>query len=176
MSIDSRLFYNCPKLTEIIYDGTTAEWMMIQKKSGWDSEIGDYTVWCTDGIVKKDESVLPYSQNLEFTENKDGTYTLTSGKNCADEQVVIPCFYNGSLVTAIGERAFEGCSSLKKLIISNEIITIGNEVFSACNNLTEITYNGTIEQWNQINKHDGDWNKNSYIETIVCTDGTISKT
>ncbi len=42
-------------------------------------------------------------------------------------------------VVAIGERAFENCSSLKYVFISEGITTIGSEAFSGCSDLLSVT-------------------------------------
>ena len=46
--------------------------------------------------------------------------------------------------------------------------------FQQCGNLTNITYNGTKEQWNSINKDSWDWDYGSAIKTVTCTDGVIT--
>lgn len=48
-SIGSSAFGGCSGLTEIHYDGTMAEWKAIDKEFYWNSNTGDYTVYCTDG-------------------------------------------------------------------------------------------------------------------------------
>ena len=48
-SIGYWAFYGCSGLTEIHYDGTIAEWKAIDKEFYWNSNTGDYTVYCTDG-------------------------------------------------------------------------------------------------------------------------------
>ncbi len=47
------LFVDCNRLTEIHYNGTTEQWNEIKKSSNWDSSTGDYTIYCTDGQIKK---------------------------------------------------------------------------------------------------------------------------
>lgn len=38
--------------------------------------------------------------------------------------------------------------------------------------LTKFTFNGTIEEWNTIEKER--WNYGSYIKEVVCIDGTVT--
>ena len=43
----------CDNLTAIRYDGTVEEWNAIEKEAGWDNGTNNYTVYCTDGEIKK---------------------------------------------------------------------------------------------------------------------------
>ncbi len=56
-SIGSEAFYDCSELTRIDYDGTTDEWLAIEKSDSWNSRTGEYVVYCTDGTVAKDGTV-----------------------------------------------------------------------------------------------------------------------
>lgn len=50
-TIGAGAFYNSPKLVEIVYEGTLAQWEQIKKEEGWDFGADDFTVQCTDGTV-----------------------------------------------------------------------------------------------------------------------------
>ena len=77
-------------------------------------------------------------------------------------------------VTAINSDTFRNCTSLTSVNIGNNIDTIGNQAFYGCHKLTDINFEGTIEQWNSINKY-GDWNYNTGDYTVQCTDGKLDK-
>ena len=79
----------------------------------------------------------------------------------------------GNGVTTIGEYAFYGCSGLTNIEIPNTVTTIGKQAFRWCN-LTTITFDSTIEQWNSISK-EYTWDYNTGKYTIYCIDGTIAK-
>ena len=49
-------FYNSPKLTEIIFEGTVEQWNAIEKEDGWDYGAADFTVRCSDGEIKMQET------------------------------------------------------------------------------------------------------------------------
>lgn len=59
--------------------------------------------------------------------------------------------------TEIESYAFSGCSNLIKIIIPASVITIGENAFASCTNLTDIYYNGTQEQWENVSKGEN-WN------------------
>lgn len=109
-------------------------------------------------------------------------------KGC-DNLTVAPNIPNG--VTSLW-GTFTGCESLTTVTISNSITRIGNMTFYNCgivnitipnsvrfidnqafgsSNLTEIIFNGTVEQWNAIEKN-AHWCEGRTIE-VICTDGSI---
>ncbi len=52
-SIGDEAFLKCSGLTEIIFEGTSSEWYNLKKGTDWDYETGNYTVYCTNGEIKK---------------------------------------------------------------------------------------------------------------------------
>ncbi len=55
--IEKFSFSSCTDLTKIDFLGTTLQWNNIYKKSGWNTNSGDYTIYCTDGTIAKDGTV-----------------------------------------------------------------------------------------------------------------------
>ena len=100
-------------------------------------------------------------------------------------------------VTTIGYSAFCGCSGLTSITIPDSVTTIGSSAFGYCSGLTSITlgngvtkigryfasgsklseirYNGTIEQWESLVKTlDSEWKQGLSGVTVYCTDGNTS--
>ncbi len=75
-------------------------------------------------------------------------------------------------VTSIGDLAFSYCSSLTSIEIPDSVTSIGNWAFEYCSRLTSITFEGTVAQWNAIEKESG-WNKNVPATEVVCSDGSV---
>ena len=113
----------------------------------------------TDGICTVCGS-LEGSKGLLFAEN-DGAYTVFSIGTCVDENIVIPDFYEGLPVTAIGAEAFadsqicsvvipetvtyidnaafRGCKNLNPVVIPDSVTHIGNFAFGDCRSLEDLT-------------------------------------
>jgi hypothetical protein len=73
-------------------------------------------------------------------------------------------------VTSIGDCAIYECPSLKSVMIGNSVTSIGEEAFGHCPLLRSVTFNGTIEQWENVDLAFG-WN--DYVELVHCTDGDV---
>ena len=81
-------------------------------------------------------------------------------------------------VTLIENGAFWGCESLKTVIIPKSITKLKSATFYKCTSLTTIIYEGTIEEWNNVEKHHDlnfSWNTSTGEYTVYCTDGEITK-
>ena len=63
-SIGDCTFISCSDLTSINFKGTLDQWSRIKKAGNWDDETGNYTVYCTDGLIKKDGSVIFDQTNI----------------------------------------------------------------------------------------------------------------
>ena len=48
-------FDGCSGLTDITYHGTMSQWRAIKKGDDWDEGTPDYKVYCTDGVLDKDD-------------------------------------------------------------------------------------------------------------------------
>lgn len=74
---------------------------------------------------------------------------------------------------SIRDYAFYGCSSFTQITIPNSVTKIGNRTFYKCTNLTTITYEGTIEQWNSISKGVEIF-QGTPLTKVTCSDGEVS--
>lgn len=131
------------------------------------------TVFCAMCMVAcgGDDDNFNYYAILD-DDRKVIAYSLAGISNPKEKtDVIIPSNHKGKPVTNIGDYAFSSCSKLTSIEIPSSVTSIGQYVFSGCSGLISITFSGTKEQWNDISKRG--WNKNSSIETVVCTDGTI---
>ena len=143
-SIGESAFARCFNLASITIPGSVAS---IGKEAFWDCS-GLTSITMSKGVTNIGERAFCDCSSLTSITIPDG-------------------------VTSIGEGAFGDCFSLTSITIPDSVTSIGkNEAFWRCRSLTNVTYNGTKEQWNKIGK-DSNWNYNSAIKTITCTDGVI---
>ncbi len=85
------------------------------------------------------------SLGLAYTINSDGTTcTITGVGTCTDTEILIPTVIDGYTVTAIGDQAFDRCSTATKIVLSDTVTTIGFRAFQYCTSLTELTLPSTV--------------------------------
>ena len=88
----------------------------------------------------------------------DGNKVYHSSGNClietSSKSIIAGCKYSvipddGS-VSDIGKYAFASCVDLKSINIPSSITHIGYEAFDGCKGLTDIYYQGTSDEWMEI--------------------------
>ena len=145
-AIGESAFYFCEQLTSVVIpDGVT--------------EIGD-NAFSHTGLK---------SLQLPSSVRKIGSYAFVW---CPFTSVEIP---DG--VEEIGDHAFLCCIPLISISFPASVKKIGSFLFSApdfcsCLSLEKIRYNGTKQQWAEIEKGT-DWNATVPATELVCTDGSI---
>ena len=75
-------------------------------------------------------------------------------------------------VTSIGEHAFDCCSSLTTVVVPDGVMSIEWWAFCGCKSLTDITFQGTIAQWNKIKLREN-WKDKVPATVVHCTDGDV---
>ena len=90
------------------------------------------------------------------------------------DNLVDVIFEEGINLVTIGESAFRECSSLTRMNIPSTLKTLGRYVFYCDNALVEFNYDGTTEQWSEIEKGEK-WDVNTGNYVINCIDSVINK-
>ena len=68
--------------------------------------------------------------------------------------------------------AFYGCDTLENVYLTNSITKFDVAAFWYCTSLTEFHFDGTVEEWNAIDKG-ANWDRGLNDYTVYCTDGEI---
>ena len=149
------VFYNYTPLTSVtISDNVTS--------------IGDYAFSdCTSlASITVDSNNPNYSSQDGILYNKNKTSIISVPKGISGA-IVLP-----NTLTSIGNAAFSSYSSLTSITIPNSVTSIRDDAFYCCSGLTNINFNGTKEQWSEIEKGYY-WKSNVPSSCIVhCSDGT----
>ena len=95
------------------------------KTSDW-SQVKEYTV----------EPIIEQSLEYEIVSNK--FYNVVGIGNVTSDEIVVPSTYNGLPVIRIARRAFENNVNLKKIILPDTLLYIGNFAFAGCTALEYI--------------------------------------
>ena len=85
------------------------------------------------------------SEGLSFTLGDRNYYIVSGIGSCKDTHIIIPDVYKGFPVTAIGEKAFDGCKTLTQVTIPDSITSIGAWAFQLCDSLVNITIPGSVQ-------------------------------
>lgn len=72
----------------------------------------------------------------------------------------------------VRDSAFSSCFALKNVTLTNPLSTLYDNIFDGCINLSEVTFVGTKEQFNKMNKL-YKWRGSAPIGVIHCSDGNI---
>ena len=104
-----------------------------------------YTEYVTNAPVTEsiavDKNDVPEMAEYKYTVDKS-TGSVTINKYLGDDSVVlIPPTIGGYTVRAIGSKCFEK-QSLKGVVIPEAVISIGNNAFQGCKNLSSVTFEG----------------------------------
>lgn len=129
------------------------------------------TVYEDNGMIIEDNVVVdaePSIVNADIPDGVTGIGRSAFGASNYLISVTIP-----DSVTTIGYQAFAGCGKLTSVLIGKGVASIGEFAFEHCNSLKEITYNGTIAEWNSISIA-SNWLNKTFVTVIKCTDGNIN--
>ena len=165
-SIGNQAFYMCEKLTNVTLGRNLTT---IKKEAFYHcGSLADLTVKSARlGLV--DYGVFLGCQNLVRIALPVGITTLSRNlfNSSGLSEIIIP---HG--VTTIEEGVFFQCENLTNVQIPASVRTIGRDVFNGCGNLRQISFDGTIAQWNSI-KISGDWHYRVPAKYVACRNGYV---
>ncbi len=123
-----------------------------------------------DGVTSIGRSAFSSCNSLTSVTIGDGVTSIGDSAfyNCTSLTSVTI----GDSVTSIGDSAFHWCDLLNSITIPDSVTSIRSAAFFYCESLTSVTFEGTVAQWNEIEKGSS-WNYNTPFNEVVCSDGTV---
>lgn len=118
-------------------------------------------------IVDEDNPYLTVVDNILYNKKLTIIRCYPSGKT--EKEFILP-----EGITDIGPCTFAYNNHLESITIPNSVKLIYMNVFSESPNIKNINYNGTVQEWQAIEKYKH-WRMDSSDFVINCTDGTIAK-
>ena len=110
--------------------------------SNWDY-VGEDAEFVAVYKLKESKDYLDTKYSFELNNAEDG-YIITSATSGL-QLAYVPATYNGKPIVAIGDDVFKDSSTLDKVILSENLVSIGKYAFSNCDNLVEVFLPNTVE-------------------------------
>lgn len=189
--IDRSAFYACPVLASVVIPGSVES----IGESAFKSCSALTSVALAEGLTQIGHSAFDTCETLQSIVIPNSvtcidnnafrkcvaltSITLSSSLTDLGNNVFVDCIGLASIVIPNGvakieDNAFDGCSALTSITIPSSVTEIGEEVFHMCGGLRDITFEGTKQQWEAIEKGEN-WDVNTRSYTVHCTDGDIEK-
>ena len=138
--ISDNVFNSCYNLQTIYFDGTIEEWMNIEFNSDYSNPLvyGGKLYLLESGVYKElvDLEIPSSFSTIEANAFNNFNYV---------KKVIIP-----NTVTTINSYAFDNFYNLETVEIASSVTKINDNAFSNCNKLEYIYYNGTLEDWMNV--------------------------
>ena len=179
-------FLNAPHIKKVIFDGRIVpSYILMDCANVQEVEIRTpYGIFedafknCT-GLTS-----IVVSESVVFVQGSKGTFEGCTNLKTVEapgylinlipqDSLEILIINRGDEVQKIRDENFVGCDALKNVTISNSVRSIGYHAFAYCSNLTSINFEGTVSEWNAIQK-DALWCEGSPITKIICANGEIT--
>ena len=165
-SIGSNAFYECSRLTYInIPISVTSigeDAFYLQNTSAYNpTDIfyeGTIEDWCNISFSNEASNPMYYARHFHIPkENSEYSKKVT--------EIIIP-----DSITDIGNYQFYGFHYVTSITIPDSVTSIGYSAFGGCSRLTDVYYNGTIEDWCNISFSNSTSNPMNYAKHFYMLD------
>lgn len=197
-SIGNDAFHDCYDLTSIVIGKSVTEigvraFMNCEALTGIDVAEDNTAYKDIDGnlYTKDGKTMIKYATGKTATEyvSPEGLETVmeetfTGSDNLTSVQIVCDtlgksafshCVNLASVeidCERIGENAFSGCGKLASVKLDKAVTNIGKYAFYECYAITDVYYNGAIEDWCNITFGNSDANPKRYTANLYFYNGT----
>lgn len=170
--IDAGAFDGCTALSSLGFNGTKSQWESVSLDNNWNTGSDIRRIDANTGSF----SLTPYisSEGIKYKSNTPSGLVTVSGIGiCTEKDIVIADRYANKQVCIIGKEAFADCTQIESVKIPDIMWIIEERAFAGCTNLTDVYYQGTIDEWQYVVK-EADWNKDCPFTVVHCLDGDVS--
>lgn len=115
-------------------------------------------------IISDDNKKYTIENQILYSKDFDKIYMCFPSKT---GEIII-----SSSVKEICEKSFYSINGITKITIPKSIEKIGSTALRYMSNVNTLYYNGTIQDWENINKG-WSWKTPSSITQVICLDGTV---
>ena len=176
-SIESNAFLNCYKLVEVI---NRSQEITVEKGAEENGRVGYYALKVYNPANGNVTSGIFTDANGYITIT-DGESILLLGYTGKNTELVLPNnithIYEGALNGYLNSYSksfgIELFPALTSVVIPETVVYIGSKAFSKCETLNGITFKGTVEQWEAIEKG-ADWKEGVPATKVVCSNGEVT--
>lgn len=167
-------FRDCISLSEIRFDGSVAQWKKLEKK----------LYQTMERCYMPSDLLMNWDEGARWFKN-----TIATCVKCADGNVPIPQYSikDDLLITCcravskviiptdvkrICSNSFYDLTSLTSVTIHEGVKRINEHAFEGCVSLSEFRFDGTVAQWEKVEKGDL-WFNHTAADCVKCTDGDV---
>lgn len=138
-------FKNCTGITGVYYSGDWYDWYKIFIAEG-NEPLYEYEVINLEVAIKNDAYGDWVCTLRDFGDDNESGYIIKEYFGNAG-RIVIPSEVDNIPVVGLGESLFENNNNLTKIVIPDSIMNIDRYVFFNCNNLKQVYYTGSLDDW-----------------------------
>ncbi len=176
-SIESDAFLNCYKMVEVI---NRSQEITVEKGAEGNGRVGYYALKVYNPVDDNVVSGISTDSN-GFITIADGEEVILLGYTGENTDLVLPSnithIYEGALNNYLNSysKSFgvELFPELNSIVIPETVVYIGSKAFSKCETLNNITFKGTVEQWEAIEKG-AEWKEGVPATKVVCSNGEVA--
>ncbi|MDO5331889.1 MAG: leucine-rich repeat domain-containing protein, partial [Bacillota bacterium] len=144
--IDQNAFDGCNALETINYNGTISEWSGIRIASG-NNPVYQAKIVCSDGEVPR--KVYNLGNATAYLRNgmlyiKGNGAIAANNKPWNGEKITSIIIEEG--ITSLPDSLFSNTTTLERVTFPSTLVSIGNDAFSGCDNLSSVDFNGASVQ------------------------------
>ena len=115
------------------------------------------------------EEVIQYPPLVYSAKSAGSTITVNGETVTLEQGENITLDYPNEITRVIARNN----TALTAITIPNTVVSINDNAFTGCTELTDFRYNGTVEEWGAITLGT-DWNKDAAFTVVHCTDGDVT--